>query len=227
MMEASISIAPPQRRCGPHLCWAVTGLLSVTGMVALAGCAHEVVMPGVSRVANHMARSHHVAPELAAVLGNLAQASSNKCQLSFLAGFKGLSPGAARFNQYMAKSQKTLLNELQNWAHTHHLVLRPHRRRGLFAVAAKIQNSSDAHALLSTSGAQFERLYLLLMYTDYSWQIQLDKAALRFTTPPVPIAYLEHALAVNRRSRSLILQLLSDIKTSASDSALVTGPHRD
>lgn|GEM_PF-2382818 len=187
---------------------ATQSALMLVAMLGLAGCASQTIEPGVSRSANLAAADRSVSPALAAVLGNLAQASSDKCQLSFLANFKGLSPEAAEFNRYMGQSQKHLLDLLRAWAHAHHLVLRQHKRRGLFGQAAKLQNSSDAHALLSASGASFEHLYLLLMYTDYSWQIQLDEAALQFKTPPVPVNYLRQALKVNRHSRSLIMHLL-------------------
>ncbi len=180
--------------------------------IGLEGCTNESVQPGVTSSANKAAAARAVDPTLATVLGNLANASSNKCQLSFLAAFKGLSPAAARFNRYMGKSQKALLHELQQWARRHHLTLRHRHRKGLFGTAQKLQSSSDAHALLTTSGIKFQHLYLLLMFTDYSWQIQLDKAALQFTAPPVPITYLKHALKVNRHSLSMIEHLVFDAR---------------
>lgn len=195
---------PPRANFGLSLAF----MFCFLAIAALAGCTNESVQPGVTASANRAAAMHSVAPNLATALGNLARASSNKCQLSFLASFKGLSSAAARFNSYMGKSQKALLVELQHWAQRHHLTLRHHRRKGLFGTAEKLQSSSDAHALLTTSGINFEHLYLLLMFTDYSWQIQLDKAALQFKTPPVPITYLKHALKVNRQSLSMIERLL-------------------
>ncbi len=183
----------------------VTGTL---GLLGLAGCSNAPIRPGVTRKANQAAARQPVDPALAPVLGNLAQASRDKCQLSLLAGFKGLSPAAARFNHYMAQSQRELLNELENWSRQHHLKLQHHRREGLFLTADKLESSVDAHKLLTSSGPQFEHLYLLLMYTDYSWQIQLDKAALEFKVPPVPIAYLKNALRVNRHSRNMLADLI-------------------
>ncbi|MGC8560444.1 MAG: hypothetical protein ACP5O1_07165 [Phycisphaerae bacterium] len=182
------------------------------GLLGLAGCSDAPIQPGVARSVNQAAASQPVYPALAEVLGNLAQASHNKCQLSLLAGFKGLSPAAAKFNHYMAQSQNKLLSELQQWAREHHLRLRQHHRQGLFRTADKLESSADAHALLNSSGSTFEHLYLLLMYTDYSWQIQLDKAALEFKIPPVPITYLKNALRVNRHSRQILADLIFSSK---------------
>ena len=187
-------------------------MIGVSAISGLAGCSSAPIEPGVTQVANRAAAKRPVAPALAVVLGDLAQASHDKCQLSLLAGFKGLSPAAAKFNHYMAQSQNKLLSELQQWAREHHLRLRPHHRPGLFGAADKLESSADAHALLTSSGAKFQRLYLLLMYTDYSWQIQLDKAALEFKIPPVPMTYLKNALSVNRHSRQILADLIFGLK---------------
>ncbi len=187
-------------------------VIGVSVISGLAGCSSEPIEPGVTQVANRAAAKRPVAPALAVVLGDLAQASHNKCQLSLLAGFKGLSPAAAKFNHYMAQSQNKLLDELQKWARQHHLRLQPHHRPGLFGTADKLESSADAHALLTSSGAKFQHLYLLLMYTDYSWQIQLDKAALEFKIPPVPMTYLKNALSVNRHSRQILSDLIFGLK---------------
>ena len=174
----------------------------------LQGCATAPVTPGVSNAANQAAAAKPASSQLAVVLGSLAQGSRDKCQLSLLAGFKGLSPAAARFNRYMQQSQRRLLNQLAAWGRRHHLQLKDHHRSGLFRTADHLESSADAHALLSSSGLKFEHLYLLLMYTDYSWQIELDKAALEYKIPPVPVAYLQNALKVNRHSKRLIERLI-------------------
>lgn len=188
------------------MAWAAMVLLVLAGM---GGCATAPQLaPGVSAAANVAAAKGPVNPELAIVLGHLAKASNDKCKLAFLAGFKGLSAPAAKFNNFMGKSQHALLSQLQAWAHAHNVKLVSHHRGGLFGAAQKLQSAQYAHELLTSGGSTFEHLYLLLMYTDFSWQIQLDKAALEFKSPPVPLTYLHHALAINQQSRGMITAIL-------------------
>lgn len=187
---------------------AVRWVLTVVLAAAITGCA-SVAPPAIPL--------KQTAPNAAmyriyALLPSLAKAHKDKTQLAFLADFKGLSAPVKAFNSYMSGSQGKLLGELKTWARHHAVRLTYHRRPALFGKAQGIIADDEGGLLLHSNSADFQRRYLVMMYMDYSWQLALDKAAIKEAKAaeagPGLLGYLHNALAVNTESINKLWVLL-------------------
>ena len=146
------------------------------------------------------------------ILPSLAKGHKDKTQLAFLADFKGLSPAADKFNSYMSSSQGKLLDELASWAQRHNVKLDYKHRPGLFGKAQQIISSDEGGKLLHSNSADFQRLYLVMMYMDFAWQLAMDHAAEKAAgsahAGPGLKSYLQNAIRVNRLSMDKLWKLL-------------------
>ncbi|HMD54273.1 MAG TPA: hypothetical protein VKJ65_06990 [Phycisphaerae bacterium] len=153
-----------------------------------------------------------ISPQMVDILKLLAKGHQDKTQLAFVAQFRGLLPEVSSFNNYMSQSQGDLLNQLRLWARSHHIGLTIEDQPGSLVIAAdSMQEDEDGDKLLNASNADFQRLYLVMMYMDYDLQIQLDKVALQQVHAmgdPRLQAYLNSALAINQKSQDRIWSLM-------------------
>lgn len=180
------------------------------GMMLLvpASCAQSPALRPVATVPpGHISPVDRVV--LARYLPDLAKAHRNKTQLAFLARFKGLSAPVAKFNAAMDRQQGRLLGQLQAWAGRHHFNLQYHVPKSVRGDALRGQTQVDSHLLLMAGDSEFQHMYLVLMYTDFTWQVSLDRAMLPYATNHGLKAYLLSALAINRASRRQIVKLLA------------------
>ena len=188
--------------------WVAVGMAL---LALLVGCSQSPPRPPKGPAA-----SAHISPVdravLARFLPSLARAHRDKTQLAFLARFKGLSPPVAKFNQQMALQQGRLLRQLQTWADRHHLNLKYDYPKSVRGAALRVQAGVDGHSLLAAGEPKFQRLYLVFMYSDFSWQVALDKSLMRYATNHGLKRYLINALAINRSSMEQIEKLLGQYR---------------
>jgi hypothetical protein len=186
----------------------LTLLLAMPGLLlvlSLSGCSGSASPPPSlhGKVLN---------PVELQILRSLAKGHKDKTQLAFLADFKGLTKPVGAFNSYMSSSQGKLLRELKLWAHHHQVKLNYDYRPGLFGKAQKIIADDEGSLLLHSNAADFQRRYLMMMYMDFSWQLAMDKAALRQAqtdhSGPGLMRYLHNAMAVNKQSLTDLWMLL-------------------
>ncbi len=196
--------------------WAVMGLAL---LATQAGCSQSPSLPPATFTA-HISPADRVV--LARFLPGLAKAHRDKTQLSFLARFKGLSAPVAKFNVSMARRQGRLLRQLQTWARKHHFSLQYHYPKSVRGAALRVQTNIEGHLLLTAGEPKFQRMYLVLMYADFSSQVSMDMAMMKYATDRGLRSYLVQALAVNRTSLQQISSLLKRYRW-ASAKAVAAG----
>ena len=177
-------------------------------LMAFTGCASQTMPP----IPLKQGAPNAAMRQIMRLLPSLARGHKDKTQLAFLADFKGLSPAADKFNSYMSRSQGKLLTELQSWAHRHKVSLDYRRRPGLFGKAQRIISSDEGGKLLHGNSANFQRLYLVMMYMDFAWQLAMDHAAEKAAgaahAGPGLKNYLQNAIGVNTHSMRELWKLM-------------------
>ncbi|NNM85684.1 MAG: hypothetical protein HKL96_08015 [Phycisphaerales bacterium] len=154
-------------------------------------------------------------PGMRAALAYLAKGHSDKTKLAFLANFKGLASPVAKFNTYMDASQGKLLGQLKAWASRHHISLTLKPGPGPLAAAERSQESADGDVLLHGDSAVFQHFYLIYMYLDFDYTVQIDAVLLRqIRAPGHPelAAYLLAAKKVNAHCLEMIRHLLKQYR---------------
>jgi hypothetical protein len=152
--------------------------------------------------------------ELRDALAELDKGHHDKMKLAFWVStpFKSVDPVFKPFYQNMAKQQKELAKELEDWAKAHHVDLTYHYTDNPMSRGQKIMEEDSEKQARSENEEEFQQDMMINMRQDYGWDASLTKALLPRVTDPALKSYLEKSLKVHEDGLVEIRGLLKKYK---------------
>lgn len=188
----------------PH----ATHLSILTATLILAACQ---ATPPAGPATTAPAANTPIPPAVATLLPELAKGHRDKAQFAWYATnplFRKMDPSVKAFADTMEADHKRLLNRLEAIARQQNISLQYQYPPALEGQALRIMEKSQEKLVRSASADEFQRLYLLLSWTDLYWHLSLIEAALT-QTPPGPLHdYLQDSLALHRQQAQTLRELL-------------------
>ncbi|HUO07228.1 MAG TPA: hypothetical protein VM008_02775 [Phycisphaerae bacterium] len=152
--------------------------------------------------------------DLRDALVELDKGHHDKMKLAFWVStpFKSVDPAFKPFYQNMAKQQKELAKELEDWAKAHHVNLTHRFSNEPLSQGQKIMEEDSEKRAKSENKEEFQLDMLINMRQDYGWNASLNKALLPRVTDPALKSYLEKSLKAHEDGLVEIRALLKKYK---------------
>jgi len=180
----------------------------ICGLALAGGCQATKVATSQAAATQPMSAGEMAA--LREVLPGMAKAHGEKKQLAWYAGsiLRPVDPVFEPFFRTMGEKHKELLTQLQAWATRHNFDLKYSYPDTMDGAARKLDEARQEVVVRGANQADFQRIILVQMYSEYEWEICMIKALQPKVTDAGLQDYLAKSLAVHEAGAKEIDGLL-------------------
>ena len=148
--------------------------------------------------------------DLKSTLPELAKGHSDKVQLAWYgtSWLRQVDPAVKEFLTDMGVQHKRLAERLQTWAAAHQVDLKFRYGNDLTGKARLAMEKAQGDIVQKAGDVEFQRVVLVLMYSDYHWQRQLIGVVLPRVQDSELRGYLEESLRVHEAGFQRVGELL-------------------